>query len=89
MRLLSLWSSLLLCASLGTIALARVQELLPELELSPSANVYLRGDNGYTRLVKRWQAWRSPDFAAVVEVACADDVAKTVCHPLTLQTIAL
>jgi len=80
MRLLSLWSPLLLCASLGTVAVATVEELLPELELSPPANVYLRGENGYTRLAKRWQVWRSPDFAAVVEVATAEDVAKMVCH---------
>jgi hypothetical protein len=89
MRLLDLYSPLLLCASWGTAALARVEELLPKLELSPTANVYLRGENGYTRLVKRWQIWRSPDFAAVVEVATSEDVKKTVCyhlHTIILQS---
>lgn len=72
-------SFLLLCAALSAVASTDVEELLPKLELSPGAKVYLRGEEGHTRLTKRWQAWRAPDFAAVVEVAIAEDVAKIVC----------
>jgi hypothetical protein len=88
MRLLNYWSFLLLCVSLRAVALAVVEELLPELELSPTANVYLRGEIGHTRLIERWQTWRAPDFAAVVEVATAEDVARTVRHPHTPCTFA-
>lgn len=68
-----------LLTSLASVTYAiDLAELLPNLELSTGASIYLRGSKEYTRLTKRWSAWRAPDFAAVVEAATTEDVAKTV-----------
>lgn len=51
---------------------------IDELKLSSHARIVLRGEGQYAELTKRWQYWKTPDIAVVVEVATADDVAETV-----------
>jgi hypothetical protein len=57
---------------------ADVADVIHELELSPNAQIFFRGAEGYANLTKRWQYWNAPDVDAVVEVATAKDVAETV-----------
>jgi hypothetical protein len=72
--------------SLATLASAKwsdrsashgiVQEL--GAKLSPEAAITLEGDDTFGEKTKRWQAWASPQFSAVVEVRSETDVQETV-----------
>lgn len=58
--------------------MANPNSLMAELQLSPEAQIFLRGTQGYKVLTRRSQFWRAPDVAAVVQVASAEDVAATI-----------
>lgn len=53
-----------------------VQEL--GAELSPDASIILQDDAAFRDLNKRWQAYATPQFSAVVDVRSEEDVQKTV-----------
>lgn len=52
--------------------------ILSQLKLSPNARVHLRNEPGYATAVKRWQYWRAPDFAIIIDVANENDVSEAV-----------
>ncbi|OAL54416.1 FAD-binding domain-containing protein [Pyrenochaeta sp. DS3sAY3a] len=77
--------SLLLSGLLLTLSVVKVHakdvdvsKVIEGLKLSAGAKVHLRGEEGYVQRTKRWQYWKAPDFAAVVEVATAEDVSETI-----------
>ncbi|KAJ4368305.1 hypothetical protein N0V83_006661 [Neocucurbitaria cava] len=55
-----------------------IETTLKKLKLSSEAQVFFRNQEGYVERTKRWQSWKSPDVAAVVEVATPEDVAETI-----------
>lgn len=58
-----------------------VQEL--GQRLSSGAEITLRGEDGYAEKSKRWESWKAPDVAAVVDVKTEVDVQETVSHTLS------
>lgn len=73
-------SGMLLALSIASVHAKEidVSKVIKDLNLSPGARVYLRDEEGYVQRTKRWQYWKAPDFAAVVEVATPEDVSETV-----------
>ncbi|CAO2654889.1 Nn.00g116220.m01.CDS01 [Neocucurbitaria sp. VM-36] len=57
---------------------AGLEKALKKLKLSPEARVFFRDQDGYLERTKRWQFWKSPDVATIIEVATPEDVAETV-----------
>jgi hypothetical protein len=49
--------------------------------LSEGAQVLLEGEDGFAEKTERWQSWKSPDVAAVVDVRTEGDVQETVRVP--------
>jgi hypothetical protein len=47
--------------------------------LSMGAGILLKGEAGFEEKVERWQSWKMPQIAAVVEVKTEEDVQETVC----------
>lgn len=51
-------------------------------KLSFGARIVLEGEDGFAERAERWQVWKSPDVAAVVDVQTEEDVQETVCRNL-------
>lgn len=66
--------------------LLSIQDALKDT-LSPAAQVYTRGQDGFEDLTSRWQKYRKPNFALAVAVAVENDVADTVSYTPCAQEL--
>lgn len=89
MAIFTLLRAIFLATLISIIAAAQTGKLNKELkpQLSPAAEIYYPGSEGYTNATTRWSADARPGLDVIVKVGSEKDVQATVSplsHPCSL-----